>query len=326
MQVHGGRLGEAVLRYGRPREKWLDLSTGINAHSWPVPAIPTESWQRLPETDDGLEAAAKAYYGCETLLPVAGSQAAIQLLPKLRAISRVAIIDPGYNEHRAAWINAGHQVSAVSPDGIDAIIDAIDVLVVINPNNPGAQHYSPEQLLQWHQQLSQRGGWLVVDEAFIDTTPELSLATQALRSNLILLRSVGKFFGLAGMRCGFVIAEQQLLTRLEQQLGPWTLSGPSRFACQHALADRQWQQRMREYLPNQSERLQHMLHDSLKMEAKGTALFQTLHCPQAEQYHHALAEQGVLTRLFPEPQLLRFGVPADEEQWQQLQRALKTLV
>ena len=322
LQHHGGRLGEAVKKYGLPRDQWLDLSTGINPQTWPVPTVPIECWQRLPENDDGLEQAAKAYYGCKTLLPVAGSQAAIQLLPKLRQLSKVAIIDPGYNEHRAAWANNGHQVVDVPAKRIESIIEEIDVLVVINPNNPGAERFSSTELLRWHAQLSKRGGWLVVDEAFIDSTPDSSITSKPTRNGLIILRSIGKFFGLAGIRCGFVISEPTILARLEQLLGPWTLTGPSRYICRQALADSDWQERMRSELSQQSVRLKNILEQHLDLEARGTPLFQCVHTSKAGEYHQQLAQQGILTRLFPDPQLLRFGLPCSEDQWQRLENAL----
>src|SRR5690606_22076033 len=96
MLEHGGRLRAAARRYGIPLSDWLDLSTGVNPEGWPVPAVPPEVWVRLPEEDDGLERAASAYYGCDSIFPVAGSQAAIQALPALLHAQRVGVIHPGY--------------------------------------------------------------------------------------------------------------------------------------------------------------------------------------------------------------------------------------
>ncbi len=320
--LHGGRLGDAVRRYGRPREQWLDLSTGINPNPWPVPAVPATHWQRLPETGDGLEAAAADYYGCASLLPVAGSQAAIQALPQLRSPCRVGIIEPGYAEHRAAWARAGHTLESIGSGQLEQRIEQLQVLVLINPNNPGAEQFDPRQLLAWRRKLCSRGGWLVVDEAFIDSYPQLSLAGHCPLPGLILLRSVGKFFGLAGIRCGFVLAEPPLLRRLERQLGPWTVTGPSRYLCRHALTDRRWQQATRRELPGRARRLKQLLQQELQAGVSGTHLFQTLQSPLAGAYHETLARQGILTRLFAAQQLLRFGLPADQSQWQRLQQAL----
>jgi len=168
MLEHGGKLLSAAARYGIEQDHWLDLSTGINPAGWPVPAIPDAVWQRLPETEDGLLEAAAAYYGCSDILPVAGSQAAIQALPRLRAACRVGVPHPAYAEHAHAWRAAGH---AVVEWDAGHNIDALDVLVLVHPNNPGGQTYTRAELLDWHARLAARGGWLVVDEAFIDATP-----------------------------------------------------------------------------------------------------------------------------------------------------------
>jgi cobalamin biosynthetic protein CobC len=133
---HGGRLREAARRYGIPLDAWLDLSTGINPRPWPVPPLPPSAWSRLPEGDDSLETAARAYYGTDLLLPVAGSQAAIQALPPLRTPGRVGIITPGYAEHARAWWRAGHEVVGVPVEALGNTVRQVDVLVVIHPNNP----------------------------------------------------------------------------------------------------------------------------------------------------------------------------------------------
>ena len=247
MLEHGGRLREASVRYGIALERWLDLSTGINPCGWPVPALPAAAWSRLPEDEDGLDEAAHSYYGARALLPVAGSQAAIQALPHLRAPCRVAVIHPRYAE-AYAWRRAGHTVTPVTAGELDNAVSRSDVLVFIHPNNPTGARFSPQQLLDWHAQLAARGGWLIVDEAFMDATPERSLAPYCDRHGLIVLRSLGKFFGLAGARVGFVLAEPTRLEQLRAQLGPWTVATPARWVAVQALRDRTWQETARQRL------------------------------------------------------------------------------
>ncbi|MGM0594625.1 MAG: threonine-phosphate decarboxylase CobD [Pseudomonadota bacterium] len=319
---HGGRLREAAGRYGIPLEQWLDLSTGINPHAWPVPPLPVESWQRLPEQGDGLEAAATAYYGSDQLLPLAGSQAAIQALPRLRPRCRVGVLMPGYAEHAAAWQAEGHEVVALQEDEIGQALPQLDVLVVINPNNPTGVRFSRERLLTWHERLEARGGWLVVDEAFIDATPGESLVADAGREGLVVLRSLGKFFGLAGARVGFCFACSALRQRLGEVLGPWAVSGPAREVARQALSDADWQAAMRLRLQRQSGRLHALLEEAGLVPAGDTALFAYCATPQAAWLHQRLARQGVLTRLFTEPSALRFGLPAAEANWQRLQQSL----
>lgn len=325
MLEHGGRLKLAAMQYGIPLEQWMDLSTGINPSGWPVPAVPAALWSRLPEEDDGLEQAARDYYAAETLLPVAGSQAAIQALPMLRDCCRVGVLNPAYAEHAHAWQGAGHHVSLINTETIDAVISQLDVLVLVHPNNPTGECFSVEQLLDWHEQLSNRGGWLVVDEAFMDVTPEHSLVSYSSRSGLIILRSLGKFFGLAGARVGFVCAQTVLLEQLKNKLGPWTLNAPARWLASQALADRLWQQATRKKLLAEGVRLQTLLSQYGLKPDGGCALFQWLKTPQAIYLHDSFSRQGILTRLFSEHSSLRFALPGSEAEWQRLEIALMQL-
>jgi len=319
MLEHGGKLLAAAARYGIEPANWLDMSTGINPAGWPVPSIPPAVWQRLPEQEDGLVDAAAAYYGCSSVLPVAGSQAAIQALPRLRAACRVGVPHPAYAEHAHAWRTAGHVVVAW-----DAAmgVDALDVLVLVHPNNPGGQTYSRVELLDWHAELAAHGGWLLVDEAFIDATPDVSLAGLCPRPGLIVLRSLGKFFGLAGARVGFVLAESALLDALDDRLGPWAVSAPSRWVARAALADTAWQQAARPSLLAAGARLADLLRAHGLAPAGGTALFQWVRTAEAADWHERLARQGILTRLFADPPSLRFGLPHHETDWARLAAAL----
>lgn len=322
MPEHGGRLRQAAGRYGIPIAHWLDLSTGINPRGWPVPAPPRVAWARLPEEEDGLEAAARSYYGAQGLLAVAGSQAAIQALPRLRDRSRVGVLDPGYFEHAQTWWRAGHQVMPVTAERLDEAVPASDVLVLIHPNNPTGARFPLDRLLAWQARLAARGGWLVVDEAFMDMTPEASLAPFCPRSGLIVLRSLGKFFGLAGARVGFVLAPPRLLEKLDDLLGPWAVSAPARWVAARALADRDWQQGNRRCLAAAGERLGVLLARYGLAPDGGCGLFQWVRTPDAARLQDRLARRGILTRLFAEPPSLRFGLPGAEADWERLDATL----
>lgn len=325
MLEHGGGILAAACRYGIPVGQWVDLSTGLNPHGWPVPDIPAHAWQRLPELNDGLEQAAAAYYGSDLLLPVAGSQPAIQSLPQLRAAGTVGMLAVTYGEHPHAWARHGHQVLRLQPDEIDSALDRLDVLLLCHPNNPTGWSVPPDVLLSWHARLAKRGGWLVVDEAFIDATPHDSLIGHIGVPGLIVLRSIGKFFGLAGARAGFVFAWPALLAQLQELLGPWTVSGPARVAVCGALQDHGWHAAMRERLASESARLTALLREHGLAPHGGTALFQWLPHPQALVLHGALAEHAILTRYFAESSSLRFGLPANEADWARLATALREI-
>lgn len=325
MLEHGGRLRAAAQQYGIPLADWLDLSTGLAPWPFSFPAVPASVWQRLPEVEDGLAAVAAQRYGAQSLLPVAGAQAAIQLLPQLRSAgSRVGIVSPCYAEHAHAWRRAGHQLLELSDEAVEAALERLDVLLLVNPNNPTGRVFAPELLLTWHTRLAARGGWLVVDEAFIDATPELSLAGHSHKPGLIVLRSFGKFYGLAGVRLGFVLAEPSLLNDLNERLGPWAVSGPARWLGLACLADQAAHAQQSRRLQQASQRLADLLAE-FGLVTQGCALFQWLLTAQAAALHQHFAQRGILLRHFTQPQSLRFGLPASEADWQRLRHALQEL-
>ncbi len=326
--AHGGRLNQAARAWGIAPEHWLDLSTGINPNPWPIPDVPTSVWQRLPEEDDGLERVARRWAGAPDssgCLAVAGSQAAIQALPRLRRPGRIGVPRPAYSEHEYWWRDAGHEVVPFTrlPQGEE--LAGLDALVWINPNNPTATLVSREALMACHRELAARGGWLVVDEAFMDADPTQSLVPETGSEGLVVLRSLGKFFGLAGLRAGLMFGPEALCDQLRTRLGPWAVSHPARYLMARALGDDSWQRDVAQRLQTQSRRLAELLRESGLEPAGSTSLF--VYCPHPSIHAIAdkLASQAVLVRRFDEPAALRFGLPGSEAQWQHLQQALSTL-
>ncbi|MFV0277303.1 MAG: threonine-phosphate decarboxylase, partial [Parahaliea sp.] len=250
--AHGGNLAAAMARYGGTREHWIDLSTGIAPEGWPVPSLPAGVWQRLPEEGDQLRDIAARYYRCQPqrLLPLPGSQHAISLLPRLWPRGEVALPYWGYREHQRAWAAAGHGCHYYRDlDELAGLLadPMLRYAVLINPNNPTAELSEPARLLPMLDVLATRGGYLLVDEAFVDLYPDYSLGAHA-HPALVVLRSVGKFFGLAGLRLGFAIAEPGVLAALDGATEPWALSHPARWVGAQALADESWQVRQRDTL------------------------------------------------------------------------------
>jgi cobalamin biosynthesis protein CobC len=328
MLEHGGNLSLAVARYGIARDEWLDLSTGINPQPYPVPALCVEDWQRLPECNGALTQAACACYGSATMLPVAGSQAAIQALPLLRlrnhGLAHVVMATPSYAEHGARWVQAGHLLQEVCHADLTNWVERCDVMVICNPNNPTGAMLPPAMLREWAQRLAWRGGWLVVDEAFVDSTPQSStLVPGSHPEGLIVLRSFGKFFGLAGVRLGFVAAEASLLLALQEWLGPWSVSTPAQQIGLAALSDLHWQTTTRARLLSDGARLQNLLRQH-GIVSSGSALFQWWMQPAAAALHAWMAQQGIWVRLFNVTDAaIRIGLPPDETGWKRLQQALQ---
>jgi cobalamin biosynthetic protein CobC len=319
---HGGNLAAAAERYGIEPSRWLDLSTGISPFAYPVGALAAQAWHRLPEETTAFRRAAAAYYGSKSFIAVPGSQAAIQLLPRLIPARSVAIAQPTYAEHAGSWRVAGATVELLPEDAIEDAAVRHDFVVLCNPNNPTGRWWRPAALRALHERLARRGGWLILDEAFIDTEPRASRTRHAGEPGLVVLRSLGKFFGMAGARVGFLFAPAELLARAAALLGPWPISGPSLAAAETALADDAFQRRARTQLRAASSRLQALLRTHGHAIAGATDFFVWVRHPEPRRIQDHLARAAILVRAFDEPPSLRFGLPDAEAAWQRLEDAL----
>ncbi len=322
---HGGRLAEAEARFGRPAEGWLDLSTGINPWPYPVPAIPADAWARLPGRAglDALLAAAARRYGAGAggaVVAAPGTQPLIQIIPQLLPAGRVAVLEPTYGEHALRWAAAGHRTMAARR--LDEAADA-DHAVIVNPNNPDGRTIAPSALAALADRYAAHGGWLVVDEAFADVAPEISTAPLAGRPGLCVLRSFGKFYGLAGLRLGFALAPATLVARLETALGPWAVSGPAITVGTTALADDRWADATRQRLADAGARLDRLLAAAGLAVIGGTSLFRLAHAADAAARAERLGRHGILVRSFArQPGWLRFGLPPTPDAERRLAQAL----
>ena len=327
---HGGRLHRAAQDYGIPFDEWIDLSTGINPREYPIPPINPACWNCLPEDDDALEAAVAAYYGNEQLLVLCGSQAAIQTLPALFKPGAVACISPMYEEHPHAWQRHGHKLRRLPNLTRALAASSTPIILLCNPNNPTGVSPPGNDLLDAAAQLQKRGGWLIVDEAFADHAPEnciVLLAGTPEMPNLIVLRSLGKFFGLAGARVGGLFGAEDIHNRMRELLGPWPVSNPSCVVARHALSDAVWQLDARSQLVADSLRLSALL--APLGDITRTALFCTLKLTDDETMTESLyalfehlARHAILTRRFDQHGRLRFGLPENESEWQRLTQAI----
>ena len=322
---HGGRLQAAASQFNIPVSDWLDLSTGINPISWKVPTIPQHIWQRLPDSYEQLEAAAADYYGAQ-VLAIPGSQWAIQMLPAILKTGRVWLPREAYEEHQYWWVLHHHDVvfyeslTAITPNQYDAV-------VIINPNNPTGKTDSVTGIIELASSLQVLQGHLILDEAFMDPTPEQSVFTQAHRlpECLIVLRSMGKFFGLAGLRLGFVHCPETIQQQLQQRLGPWAVSNPATYVGELALRDTNWHQSARKQLQENQNQLQQLLQQHVPaISLQSTHLFCTLQLTDikaASLYNHC-AQHGILLRHFPQWGKIRVGLTT-KNGMERLQSALK---
>jgi len=323
--AHGGDLDAARKRFSAARGPWIDLSTGINPEPYPIPALVTDVWSRLPtraEEEELLAAAALRYRvsSAEMIAAASGTQALIQLLPRLVPTSHVEILGPTYEEHEACWTRQGHSVSVVKDFGPS---DRADVVIVVNPNNPTGRLISANALREVASQLAKKNGLLIVDEAFIDVLPETASLTGDLPPATIVLRSFGKTYGLAGLRLGFAIAERSLARRVRAELGPWAVSGPALAVGKVALRDESWLSETVTRLRSDQARLDGMLEAAGFAIIGGTPLFRLARHSSAPAIVENLGRHGIHVRAFShESHWLRFGLPGNEPAWERLSIAL----
>jgi cobalamin biosynthetic protein CobC len=321
---HGGDLDEARRLFPEAPEPWIDLSTGINPISYPVPALPPSLFERLPSPGaqrDLESAAAEAYGAADASMVVAapGTQVLISLLPVLWPRSKVAVLGPTYAEHARAWRKAGHEVSEVeSPEQAG---DA-DILVLVNPNNPDGRTIDRQALIAISDNLRQRGGRLIVDEAFADFDDGETLVP-LLPDNAIILRSFGKTYGLAGVRLGFAVSRTETAARLRTVLGPWAVSGPAIELGRRALRDHDWREETRRARAADARRLDGLLGRISETAPRGTILDRLLESRHAPDLFAHLGRNGIWVRRFEyNPRILRFGLPGSETAWARLDEAM----
>lgn len=323
--VHGGALDAMRRAFPDVSESWIELSTGINPWPYPTDGVAVEDWARLP-TASAFEACARAMAGAfgadrTAVLPVAGTELAIRLLPLIVPAETVAIMGPTYDDHRRSWRAAGRTVRPCAT--LDAAIGDVQAVVLCNPNNPDGRTVEAETILRAARTMAARGGWLIVDEAYAELRPELSVAAWAGGPGLIVLRSFGKFYGLGGLRLGAVLAPAAVLDPLAALLGGWNVSGPALRLGARAYADEDWRDATLGRLRAAASDLHERLTTTGLEVAGGTLLFTLARADDAAERWRRLAEAGVYARRFAhDPDLLRFGLPATAADADRLSAAL----
>jgi cobalamin biosynthetic protein CobC len=319
MREHGGNLDVAQQRFGGAAEDWIDLSTGINRVPYPDVDVEPRQWSALPsrsEIESLHHAARQAYATAAPIVAMGGAQAAIQLLPHLASRGRARILAPSYNEYAAVLSAAGCDVTEVSEL---AALEGADLAVVVNPNNPDGRHHDRSELLA----LLPRVGRLVIDESFVDAVPDLSLASEAGRPGLMILRSFGKFYGLAGLRLGFAIGSERDIAALAAMAGPWPVSGAAIAIGYRALLDHDWAKATAARLADDCARLDAEARSQGWTLVGGTLLFRLYETGDALTAQEKLARGLIWSRVFrQQPGWLRLGLPGSATEWSRLSAVL----
>ena len=309
---HGGGLDDAILKYGGNRTNWLDLSTGINPIPYPIPKVPNHFWHSLPDSQaqSALLSAARKFWKVPNganIIASSGVSQLIAMLPSLLPVNCVEIIGPTYNEHAAAFHSSGWTVGETG-----------SVRVIVHPNNPdGNQHVISKQ-------DAKNTDLMIIDESFCDVTPDETLINLTDQNNVIVLKGLGKFWGLAGLRLGFAVAAPELIKKITDRVGPWAISGPAQFIGQAALTDNSWIIKTRSRLREDSLRLDNLMIEYGNKPLGGTDLFRLYEVKNATKIQNTLAKKFIWTRIFPySSNWLRLGIPGTEAQWAQLINALE---
>lgn len=323
-QRHGGRLAAARQAFPDAPQPWLDLSTGINPRPWTGPRPTSGDLGRLPDPEAlaDLERVAAGAFGVspERVAAVPGAEAGLRALPRLTGARDVAIVAPTYGGHAEAWAAAEVSCRTMGLSGLEAC--EADAVVLVHPNNPDGAACDPVWLRRVARRRSAAHRWLIVDESFVEASPELSVAGET-APGLVVLRSFGKFYGLAGVRLGFVVGAPELVARVRGQFGDWPVGAEALVAGTTAYADLAWREATLDRLRVDAARLDGLLAAAGFEGLGGTALFRLVRSPGAARRFEALCRAGILTRPFPDaPTWLRFGLP-DGAGWSRLETALK---
>lgn len=323
---HGGNLEKAIKLKGGERSEWIDISTGISPFSAPIPELSLDDWQRLPEPSLLSELAhiAQRYYGAaQNCVVTSGSQFVINHLPDLLE-GDVGIVEPTYGEYAAAFARQNRDFKSIK--SVDDIGD-VRSIILANPNNPTGRVFSQKELSDLAAKLSARGGHLVVDEAFCDVSDQASMLSGSATDNLIVLRSFGKFFGLAGARIGFVFAQDETLDRIEQLQGPWAVSGPSLAVARHVLTSNAIHQDLLKKITNRHIEMLSVLTDTGVEIIGGTKLFTLIRHENASALHEHLLGCQILSRKFDyHSKWLRVGLTRNQEEDDRLKAAILSFV
>ncbi len=324
LTFHGGNINWAANKFCIPRADWIDLSTGINPNAYPFSPLNKQVFTQLPYLNDEFIRSAENYYN-HPVIPVAGSQEAIDALPQILPKQKVLLPDIGYKAYEKILRQHGYAISyypAIERQSMIAHLNRQLLenphqhLVIINPNNPTGLILSQSDIKKLRALMSEQS-YLIVDEAFMDMTPQASLLHSVLPENCIILRSFGKFFGLAGLRLGFIATHEKLGNKFREILNPWRINGCAQQVAQEAFNDQAWQAINRQWITAAAqEQLSYLAPLMAQYQVEkldNQTLFHSflMHSEDADNLFLSFAHHGILTRQIDvsiKQKILRLGL------------------
>ena len=329
---HGGDLSDAV-RVNRKIKKWIDLSTGINPNAYNDFNIDKTVYSHLPSGNQLAElmSIARGYYNLNQEIKICayqGAQGVINILPNIvnkNIHDTIQILTPTYTEHYRVWNDHGFKIRLVT--NIENELDPSIPFVLVNPNNPDGKLFQPKYLEELWERIRKAGGFLILDESFMDGTPDMSFRFDNCRDNVIVIRSFGKFFGLPGLRLGFVYGDNHYINKVSSLVGPWPISSSSLLIARKAMLDTVWISATITDLKMKSTALSNFLHDQKLKTVGDCYFFKTIELDNASQMHKALANHGIWTRIFNYNQKwLRMGLTKNKFEFEYLANTIMDIL
>lgn len=312
MIKHGGNIDKAISIYGGKVNDWIDLSTGINPDCYPIPKFSNTDWRNLPTLTEieKLESLIKSEFNTfSSVMLTPGSQIAISLLPTLLKKQIVGIIEPTYSDYFESFENAGFKVCSCS--NIQELLKS-KIAIIVNPNNPDGKNYDIKDLLL----LSEKVNLLIVDESFIEASNTSSIISYIKQktNNIIVIKSFGKLYGLAGLRLGFVFSGEGFISKFKKIFSFWPVSKVSIKIASRAIKDKKWMINTQIKLKKKTIILDEIMKSINFKLIGGTNLFRLYSTPNSISSHRFLAKKFIWSRIFSySRKWLRLGIPSDED-------------
>ncbi len=268
---HGGNIARLAAAAGRPAGEILDFSANLNPlgpPDWLRPLVSSRLSDLVHYPDPENAALTAAFAGAfgvpgDDVLMGNGSTELLYLLPSVLEKRRAVIPVPAYVDYAVAADLAGLPVEALPlqeergfvPDfaAIERTLKGDEILLIGTPNNPTGLTVPAADLKALA--LRHPNTVVVADEAFADFTDEESLLDLERPENLIVLRSLTKFYAIPGLRLGAVVASPEIVGRLRRRIPPWSVNSLAQAVGAAALADRAYAEETRRFVQKRREEL-----------------------------------------------------------------------